>query len=104
VELRCDLSERPAPAIETIAYFCAAELLANAAKHSHATLVTIRAAGRDGMLVLTVGDDGVGGADPARGSGLSGLAQRVRTVDGGLQVASPPGGPTRITVRLPLRP
>jgi signal transduction histidine kinase len=104
VKLRCDLSERPAPAIETIAYFCAAELLANAAKHSHATLVTIQAAGRDGMLLLTVGDDGVGGADPARGSGLSGLAQRVRTVDGRLEVASPPGGPTRIAVRLPLRP
>jgi signal transduction histidine kinase len=104
VELRCDLSERPAPAIETIAYFCTAELLANAAKHSHAKLVTIRAAGRDGMLVLAVGDDGVGGADPARGSGLSGLAQRVRTVDGRLEIASPPGGPTRITIELPPRP
>jgi signal transduction histidine kinase len=104
VELRCDLPERPAPAIETIAYFCAAELLANAAKHSHAKLVTIQAAGRDGMLLLTVGDDGVGGADPSRGSGLSGLAQRVRTVDGRLEIASPPGGPTRITIQLPLRP
>jgi signal transduction histidine kinase len=104
VELRCDLPERPAPAIETIAYFCAAELLANAAKHSHAMLVTIQAAGKDGTLVLTVGDDGVGGADPARGSGLSGLAQRVRTVDGRLEIASPPGGPTRITIELPLHP
>ena len=104
VEACCDLPERPAPAIETIAYFCAAELLANAAKHSQATLVTISAAGRDGMLRLEVGDDGVGGADPARGSGLSGLAQRVRTVDGRLEIASPPGGPTRITIQLPLRP
>jgi signal transduction histidine kinase len=104
VEARCDLPERPAPAIETIAYFCAAELLANAAKHSRATLVTISAAGRDGMLLLEVGDDGLGGADPARGSGLSGLAQRVRTVDGRLEIASPPGGPTRITIQLPLRP
>ena len=104
VEARCDLPERPAPAIETIAYFCAAELLANAAKHSRATLVTISAAGRDGMLLLEVGDDGVGGADPARGSGLSGLAQRVRTVDGRLEIASPPGGPTRIMIQLPLRP
>jgi signal transduction histidine kinase len=103
VELRCDLPERPAPAIETIAYFCAAELLANAAKHSHANLVTIQAAGREGILLLAVGDDGVGGADPTRGSGLSGLAQRVRTVDGRLRVASPPGGPTRVTVELPLR-
>jgi signal transduction histidine kinase len=104
VEARCDLPQRPAPAIETIAYFCAAELLANAAKHSQATLVTVSAAGRDGMLRLEVGDDGAGGADSARGSGLSGLGQRVRTVDGRLEIASPPGGPTRITIQLPLRP
>jgi signal transduction histidine kinase len=102
-ELRCDLPERPAPAIETIAYFCAAELLANAAKHSHANQLTVQTTGRHGMLVLTVDDDGVGGADPAHGSGLSGLAQRVRTVDGRVDIASPPGGPTRITIRLPLR-
>jgi signal transduction histidine kinase len=104
VELRCDLPERPAPAIETIAYFCAAELLANAAKHSHANHLALQTTGRHGRLVLTVGDDGVGGADPARGSGLSGLAQRVRTVDGHLEIASPPGGPTRISIQLPLRP
>jgi signal transduction histidine kinase len=104
VELRCDLPERPAPAIETIAYFCAAELLANAAKHSHAKLVTTQVAGREGLLVLTVGDDGAGGADPARGTGLAGLAQRVRTVDGCLEISSPAGGPTRITIQLPLRP
>ncbi|HZA81399.1 MAG TPA: histidine kinase, partial [Actinomycetes bacterium] len=103
VELRCDLPERPAPAIEAIVYFCAAELLANAAKHSHAKRLAVQATGRHGMLVVAVGDDGVGGADPARGSGLSGLAQRVRTVDGRLEIASPPGGPTRITIQLPLR-
>ena len=57
---------------------------------------------RDGTLLLSVADDGAGGADPA-GGGLSGLAQRVRTVDGRLEVASPPGGPTRVTVELPLR-
>jgi signal transduction histidine kinase len=104
VELRCDLPERPAPAIETIAYFCAAELLANAAKHSHANRLAVQTTGRHGRLVLTVGDDGVGGADPARGSGLSGLAQRVRTVDGRLDIASPVGGPTQVTIQLPLRP
>jgi signal transduction histidine kinase len=103
VELACDLPERPAPAIETIAYYCAAELLANAAKHSHATRVTVQADGRRGTLVLEVGDDGVGGADPARGSGLAGLAQRVRTVDGRLRIASPQGGPTLVSVQLPLR-
>jgi signal transduction histidine kinase len=102
VELATDLPVRPTPAIETIAYFCAAELLANAAKHSQATRIGLRATGRDGRLLLSVTDDGAGGADP-EGGGLSGLAQRVSTVDGRLEIASPPGGPTRVTVELPLR-
>jgi signal transduction histidine kinase len=97
------IPRRPAPAIETIAYFCAAELLANAAKHSHANTIAIDVTERDQMLVLRVSDDGRGGAEAARGSGLSGLAQRVRTVDGRLEIASPPGGPTQVTVELPLR-
>ena len=101
VELACDLPERLDPAIETIAYYCAAELLANAAKHSHAGQVTVQADGRRGRLALRVGDDGVGGADPLRG--LAGLAQRVSTVDGRLRIASPRGGPTLISVHLPLR-
>jgi signal transduction histidine kinase len=102
VELTASIPERPAPAIETIAYFCAAELLANAAKHSRASKIDISLSGQDGKLVLRVADDGTGGADPAGGSGLSGLAQRVRTVDGRIDIASPPGGPTRITVTLPV--
>jgi signal transduction histidine kinase len=102
VELATDIPERPTPAIETIAYFCAAELLANAAKHSLANRIGVQATGRDGMLLLTVTDDGAGGADP-HGSGLAGLAQRVSTVDGRLEIASPPGGPTRVTVQLPIR-
>ena len=57
---------------------------------------------RLGVLVLRVNDDGHGGADPAAGSGLAGLAQRARTVDGRLEVTSPPGGPTQVTVELPL--
>jgi signal transduction histidine kinase len=103
VELTIDIPRRPTPAIETIAYFCAAELLANAAKHSRANKIEVRAAERDDSLVLTVADDGAGGADPAAGSGLSGLSQRVSTVDGRLAIASPPGGPTLITVELPPR-
>ncbi|HJW62617.1 MAG TPA: histidine kinase, partial [Actinomycetes bacterium] len=102
VALATDIPVRPTPAIETIAYFCAAELLANAAKHSQATRIGLEATGRDGRLLLSVTDDGAGGADPG-GSGLSGLAQRVSTVDGRLEIASPPGGPTRVTVELPLR-
>jgi signal transduction histidine kinase len=103
VELATAIPRRPAPAIETIAYFCTAELLANAAKHSRANKVVIEVAERGQMLVLRVSDDGRGDADPARGSGLAGLAQRVSTVDGSLGITSPPGGPTQVTVQLPLR-
>jgi signal transduction histidine kinase len=102
VGLEVSIPVRPTPAIETIAYFCVAELLANAAKHSYADRIAVRAAGQHGVLLLTVADDGVGGADPARGTGLSGLAQRVAVVDGRLTTASPPGGGTTVTVELPL--
>jgi signal transduction histidine kinase len=99
-----DIKPRPAPAIETIAYFCAAELIANATKHSYANQITINIyTERTGVLRLEVTDDGIGGADVTRGSGLAGLAQRVSTVDGHLEVSSPPGGPTTVTVKLPLK-
>jgi signal transduction histidine kinase len=100
-EVVTDLAGRPSAAIETIAYFCAAELLANIAKHSgarHATLDVVHASGR---LVLCVTDDGAGGARMGPGGGLAGLAGRVSTVDGTLAIASPAGGPTVITVDLP---
>lgn len=103
VELEVSIPVRPTPAIETIAYFCAAELLANAAKHSFANTITVRAASERDTLLVSVADDGAGGADPARGTGLSGLAQRAAVVDGQLTVESPPGGPTTVTVDLPLR-
>jgi signal transduction histidine kinase len=99
-----DIGTRPAPAIETIAYFCAAELIANATKHSYANQIKINIlTERTGVLRLEVIDDGIGGADAAGGSGLTGLAQRVSTVDGRIDVSSPPGGPTAVTVELPLR-
>jgi signal transduction histidine kinase len=98
------IGQRPAPAIETIAYFCAAELIANATKHSYANQITIKiSTERAGLLRLDVSDDGVGGADATRGSGLSGLVQRVSTVDGRIDVSSPPGGPTVVTVVLPMK-
>ena len=103
VELDTDIRERPTPAIEAIAYFCAAELLANAAKHSGANKVELTAVQRGAALRLRVSDDGAGGADPTSGSGLPGLIQRVRTVDGSLTLTSPEGGPTVVTVDLPLR-
>jgi signal transduction histidine kinase len=101
VELRTDLRTRPTAAIESIAYFCAAELLANVAKHSGATRAWLSLAQQDDRLLLRVRDDGHGGAGPRAGSGLAGLLDRVRTVDGRLEVASPPGGPTVVTVELP---
>ncbi|MEV5981333.1 ATP-binding protein, partial [Streptomyces sp. NPDC052114] len=102
VELSADVPRRPTPAIETIAYFCAAELLTNVIKHSGARRATIDVGQRDGLLTLRVTDDGRGGAAPGGGSGLSGLAQRVRTVDGRIDVHSPEGGPTTVAVELPL--
>ena len=99
-----DIKSRPAPAIETIAYFCAAELIANATKHSYANQITINIhTERSGVLRLEVTDDGIGGADVAHGSGLAGLAQRVSTVDGRIDMSSPPGGPTTVTIELPLK-
>ena len=105
VRMTAHLMERPSPAIETIAYFSAAELLANAVKHSSANLIEIAAVSPPGgPFVLTVSDDGRGGADESDGSGLSGLRHRARTVDGTLTVTSPPGGPTTVSVELPLHP
>ncbi|QDQ15649.1 sensor histidine kinase [Streptomyces spectabilis] len=103
VELTADVPRRPTPAIETIAYFCAAELLTNVIKHSGATQVILTVDEcHDGMLRLQVVDDGRGGAAIGAGSGLTGLVQRVRTVDGRLVVHSPDGGPTTAVVELPM--
>lgn len=102
VELAVDVPERPTPAIETIAYFCAAELLTNVIKHSGAARAGLRVEQEDGLLRLRVTDDGRGGATLGAGSGLAGLQQRVRTVDGRLDITSPAGGPTAVTVELPL--
>lgn len=101
VELVIDLPERPSAAIETIAYFCAAELLANAAKHSGARQVRLEAVHVLGTLRVRVTDDGSGGARQAERGGLAGLADRLRTVDGTMQISSPPGGPTVVTAQLP---
>jgi signal transduction histidine kinase len=101
VELIADLSERPSQAIEAIAYFCAAELLTNVAKHSGARHATLEAVHVPGLLRVRVTDDGRGGARPVPRGGLRGLAERVGTVDGQLEIASPRGGPTTVTVELP---
>ena len=101
VELLTDVPERPSAAIETIAYFCAAELLANAAKHSGARHVTLEAVAVPGSLRVRVTDDGSGGARQAEAGGLAGLADRLKTVDGTIEISSPPGGPTVVTATMP---
>jgi len=102
VDLPQDDSQRPTPAIETIAYFCAAELLTNVLRHSGAGHAVLRAEQSEERLRLRVTDDGRGGAALGTGTGLPGLAQRVRTVDGSLRISSPPGGPTAVEIELPL--
>jgi signal transduction histidine kinase len=91
---------KPAPAVETAAWFVVSEALANAAKHSGAASVTISLTRRDDALRVEVVDDGRGGADPS-GAGLQGLAQRVAALDGTLEVHSPNGGPTVVRASLP---
>jgi signal transduction histidine kinase len=91
------------PTIEAIAYFCVSEALTNVAKHSGATSALVSVRRDDAGLEATISDDGVGGADPMEGTGLTGLRQRVTAVGGSLIVESPIGGPTVIRAVLPDR-
>lgn len=101
VELDLRLDDRLPEQIEVAAYYVVAEALANAAKHAQATTVRVEAAVRDGRLQLAVRDDGIGGADPARGSGLIGLTDRVEALGGTITLTSPPGQGTTLRVLLP---
>ncbi|MGQ4445699.1 sensor histidine kinase, partial [Streptomyces violaceoruber] len=103
VKVTADLTERPAAAIEGIAYFTVSELLQNVSKHARATSAAVEVWRVENRLMLQVVDNGVGGADASAGSGLAGLAERLDAVDGILVVDSPAGGPTRITAELPWR-
>jgi signal transduction histidine kinase len=103
IPVRVDVPERRfAPAIESTAYYAAAEALTNAARHARASLVTITARVDEDTLRMTVLDDGVGGADPSQGSGLAGLEDRVAAVAGSMVVSAGPGGGTLVEVRLPI--
>lgn len=102
VRLRVDVPRRLAPTVEAVAYFTVSEALANITKHApEATRADVTVEIHDGRLWVTVADDGPGGADPAHGSGLAGLARRAASVDGAFAISSPVGGPTVITVELP---
>ena len=104
VRLRVDLPRRPAPEVEAVAYFVVSEALTNVAKHARqATRADVTVTRLGEILRMVISDDGLGGADPGRGSGLTGLAQRVRSVDGTFRMSSPVGGPTMMSVELPCR-
>ncbi|MEU2164311.1 sensor domain-containing protein [Streptomyces sp. NPDC019208] len=92
--------ERP---VETAAYFAVGEALANAAKHSGASRVSLTARHTGDLLAVEIHDDGTGGADPERGTGLTGLADRLAVLDGTLAITSPPGGPTVLRLEIPCR-
>jgi signal transduction histidine kinase len=101
VRLTVDVARRPSPTIEAIAYFVVSEGLANITKHAQASQAEIFVQRAGDRLHIIISDDGIGGADPARGTGLTGLANRAGSVDGTFDVFSPPGGPTLVTVDLP---
>ena len=101
VRLTVDVSRRPPPTIEAVAYFVVSEGLTNITKHAQASQAEVFVQRTNDRLHIIVSDDGVGGADPARGTGLAGLAKRAASVDGTFDITSPPGGPTLLTVDLP---
>jgi signal transduction histidine kinase len=86
------------------AYYVVSEALTNTTKHARASYAQVAVEQRDALLDLSIRDDGVGGADPAGGSGLIGLRDRVQALGGSIEVNSPPGAGTAIVVELPLQP
>jgi signal transduction histidine kinase len=100
-ETDIDLPERLAAPLESACYFAVAEVVTNAVRHASAHGLQIRMARTDGILRIEVVDDGVGGADPAQGTGLAGVERRLAAFDGILAVSSPPGGPTIVVMEVP---
>jgi signal transduction histidine kinase len=103
VEVDVQLDGRLSAPLESALYFVIAEAMANVARHSQATWAFVRLWKEDGKLRLMVHDDGLGGADPARGSGLRGIRSRLAAFDGKLTLRSPAGGPTELFAELPCR-
>ena len=102
MELDLRVEHRLPSPVEVAAYYVVAEAMTNAAKHAQASVVQLRAVVEGGRLCLTVSDDGTGGADPSRGSGLIGLTDRVEALGGTMAIMSPPKAGTTIQVELPL--
>lgn len=104
VHLSLKVGGRLPEPLEVVAYYLVAESLANTGKHAQATSASVEVARSGPQLVVEIADDGIGGADTERGSGLRGLADRVETLDGRLRVWSPPGGGTRVRAEIPCEP
>jgi signal transduction histidine kinase len=103
VEVAVRTDTRPADPVEVAAYYVVSEALTNVVKHARASYADVAVEERDGVLHLSIRDDGVGGADPAGGSGLIGLRDRVLALGGSIEVDSRPGDGTAIVVDLPLQ-
>ncbi|MFB4269511.1 sensor histidine kinase [Nonomuraea sp. GTA35] len=101
VTVEVSLPHRPEAPVEAAVYFAVSELLSNAARHGDARTATVDISTNAATLRVTVTDDGMGGADPAKGSGLAGIERRLAAFDGVLAVHSPPGGPTTVSMELP---
>jgi signal transduction histidine kinase len=104
VELDLNLGSPLDQQVEAAAYYTASEALANAAKHAQASVIDLRVQGDDSALTLSISDDGIGGADPSRGTGITGLKDRVEALGGTITVLSPPGHGTTLHVQLPADP
>jgi signal transduction histidine kinase len=102
VALDVSLDERPPESIEIAAYYVVSEALANAAKHAQASAISVVVSAEEKLLRVTIGDDGIGGAEAVEGSGLIGLIDRVEALGGRFALDSPLGGGTRISIELPL--
>ena len=104
VELDLNLGPRLGEHVEAAGYYIASEAITNVAKHAQASVIDMRVDGCDGALTLSISDDGIGGADPSRGSGIIGLKDRVEALGGTISVLSPPGHGTALHVQLPADP
>jgi signal transduction histidine kinase len=104
VELDLNIGPRFGEHVEAAGYYIVSEAITNAAKHAQASMVEVHIDGCDGALVVSIRDDGIGGADPSRGSGIIGLKDRVEALGGTISILSPPGHGTLLHVKLPADP
>jgi signal transduction histidine kinase len=103
VELDLRTNRRLPEHVEVAAYYVVSEALTNATKHAHASVVNVELDAHDGIVALAISDDGIGGADLTRGSGLVGLSDRIDALGGTIEITSPAGSGTTLEIEIPLR-